>query len=211
MEFMETVHETTHSPKVITRDGAIILTFVGRMMTITIALTIPNNKTMVTYQGMRVAIHLTSNKITTNKVPTNKGHNNTKITVKLAEEVHTREAGKLSSYPDLNSKHKPGGPEHVNMVTSLQNGKTYNNDIKIPSVYDFSHDVEDFVTDDEIFVEDFPKPPTQNFEVTESPKDGEGGVSSTTTPYLAALEKPASARLAKKGPHSEDMWETFKQ
>nr|GEX14701.1 hypothetical protein [Tanacetum cinerariifolium] len=36
-------------------------------------------------------------------------------------------------------------------------------------------------------------------------------VSSTTTPYPAPLEKSASARLAKNGPHSEDMWETFKQ
>nr|GEZ72575.1 hypothetical protein [Tanacetum cinerariifolium] len=121
----------------------------------------------------------------------------------LAEEVHTREAGKLPSYLDLNPKHKPGGPEHVNM---------------------------DFVTDDEIIVEgkkddnvksdselvhdllkDFSKPPTQNPEATESPKVEEGGVSSTTSPYPAALEKSASARLAKKGPHSEDMWETFKQ
>nr|GEV72725.1 hypothetical protein [Tanacetum cinerariifolium] len=138
--------------------------------------------------------------------------------------------GYIPSYPDLNPKHKPGGPEHVNMVTYLQNGKTYNNDIKIPSAHDFSHDVEDFVTDDEIIVEgkkadnvksdselvndllkDFPKPPTQNFKATESPKVGEGGVSSTTTPYPEALEKLASSRLAKKGPHSEDMWETFKQ
>nr|GFD32284.1 hypothetical protein [Tanacetum cinerariifolium] len=65
----------------------------------------------------------------------------------------------------------------------------YNNDIKIPRAHDFSHDVEDFVTDDEIVVEgkqddnvksdselvndllkDFPKPPTQNSEATESPK-----------------------------------------
>ncbi|GJR37873.1 retrovirus-related pol polyprotein from transposon 297 family protein [Tanacetum coccineum] len=147
----------------------------------------------------------------------------------LAEEVHKREAGKLPSYPTLNPKHKPDGPEHVNMVTSLRNGKTYNNDIKIPSVHDFSHDVEDFVTDDEIvedkkadnvksdselvndLLKDFPKPPTQNPEATKSPKVGEDGVSSTTTPYPAALEKSASARLAKKGPHSEDMWETFKQ
>nr|GFD39928.1 hypothetical protein [Tanacetum cinerariifolium] len=109
-------------------------------------------------------------------------------------------------------------------VTSLRNGKTYNNDIKIPSVHDFSHDVEDFVTDDEIIVEgkkddnvksdselvndllkDFPKPPTQNSKATESPKAEEGGVSSTTTPYLTALKKPASARLTKKGHHSEDM------
>nr|GEU77236.1 hypothetical protein [Tanacetum cinerariifolium] len=112
----------------------------------------------------------------------------------LAEEVHTQEVGKLPSYPDLNPKHKPGGYEYVNMVTSLRNGKTYNYDIKIPSAHDFSHDVEDFVTDDENVVE-----------------DGEGSVSSTTTPYPAALEKPASARLAKKGPYSEDMWETFKQ
>ncbi|GKG19392.1 hypothetical protein Tco_0376491, partial [Tanacetum coccineum] len=115
------------------------------------------------------------------------------------------------------------------MVTSLQNGKTYNNDIKIPSVHDFSHDVENFVTDDEIvedkktdnvksnselvndLLKDFPKPPTQNPKATESPKVGEDGVSSTTTPYPAALEKSASARLAKKGPHSKDMWETFKQ
>ncbi|GKE37424.1 putative nucleotidyltransferase, ribonuclease H [Tanacetum coccineum] len=116
------------------------------------------------------------------------------------------------------------------MVTSLRNGKPYNNDIKIPSVHDFSYDVEDFVTDDEIVVEgkkddnmksdsdlvndllkDFPKPPTQNPKAIESPKVGEGGVSSTTTPYPAALEKSTSTRLAKKGPHSEDMWETFKQ
>nr|GEV75442.1 hypothetical protein [Tanacetum cinerariifolium] len=135
----------------------------------------------------------------------------------LAEEVHTRETGKLPSYPDLNPKHKSGGPEHVNMVTSLRTGKTYNNDIKIPSVHGFSHDVEDFVTDDEIVVEgrnadnvksdselvndflkDVPKLPTHNPEATESPKVGEGGVSSTTTPYPEALEKPASIRLAKK-------------
>ncbi|GJW98055.1 putative nucleotidyltransferase, ribonuclease H [Tanacetum coccineum] len=113
----------------------------------------------------------------------------------LAEEVHKREAGKLSSYPTFNPKHKPCGPEHVNMVTSLRNGKTYNNDIKIPSVHDFSHDVEDFLIDDEIVVEgkkadnvksdselvndllkDFPKPLTQNPKATESPKVGEGGV-----------------------------------
>nr|GEV41483.1 hypothetical protein [Tanacetum cinerariifolium] len=138
-------------------------------------------------------------------------------------QVHTREAGKLPSYPDLNPKHKPGGPEHVNIVTYLRNGKTYNNDIKIPSVHDFSHDDEiiaegkkaDNVKSDSELVNDFlkdvPKPPTHNPKATESPKAGEGGVSSTTTPYLAALEKLASARLAKKGPHSEDMWETFKQ
>ncbi|GJR93318.1 hypothetical protein Tco_0265492 [Tanacetum coccineum] len=120
--------------------------------------------------------------------------------------------------------------EHVNMVTSLRNGKTYNNDIKIPSVHDFSHEVEDFVTDDEIVVEgkkadnvksdselvndllkDFPKPPTQNPKATESPKVGEGGVSKQTTPLTAALEKSASARLANKGSSFEDMGETFKQ
>nr|GEX40436.1 hypothetical protein [Tanacetum cinerariifolium] len=118
----------------------------------------------------------------------------------LAEKVHKREAGKLPSYPDLNPKHKPGGPEHVNMVTSLRNGKTYKNDIKIPRAHDFSQDVKDFVTDDEIIAK-----------ATESPKVGEGGVSSTTTPYPAALEKSASTRLAKNGPYTEDMWETFKQ
>nr|GEW83087.1 hypothetical protein [Tanacetum cinerariifolium] len=70
----------------------------------------------------------------------------------LAEEVHKREACKLPTYPTVNPKHKPDGPEHVNMVTPLRNGKTYNNDIKTPSVHDFSHNVEDFVTDDEIVV-----------------------------------------------------------
>nr|GEW15789.1 hypothetical protein [Tanacetum cinerariifolium] len=88
----------------------------------------------------------------------------------------------------------------------------------------------DFITNDEIVVEgkkddnmkfdsdllndllkDFPKPPTRNPKATKSPKDREDGVSSTTTPYPEALEKSASTRLAKKGPHSEDMWETFKQ
>lgn len=142
----------------------------------------------------------------------------------LAEEVHKREAGKLPSYATLNPTHKSGGPEQLNMVTSLRNGKTYNNDIKIPSVHDFSHDVEDFVNDDEIvdkgqnvksdsevvedLLKDLSKPPTQNPGSTESPKVGEGGVSNTTTPYPEALEKSAFARLAKKGPYSEDMWET---
>nr|GEV37466.1 hypothetical protein [Tanacetum cinerariifolium] len=135
----------------------------------------------------------------------------------LAKKVHKQEVGKLPSYPALNPKHKPGDPEHVNMVTSLRNGKTYNNDIKIPSVHEFSHDVEDFVTNDEIVVEgkkadyvksdselvndmlkDFPKPPTKNPEATKSPKVREGGMSSKTTPYPAALEKSAFARLAKK-------------
>nr|GEX01610.1 hypothetical protein [Tanacetum cinerariifolium] len=112
--------------------------------------------------------------------------------------------GKLPSYPTLNQKHKPGGPEHVNMVTSLRNGKTYNNDIKIPSVHDFSHDVHDFVTGDEIVVEG------KKDDNMKSDSDL-GGESSTTTPYPEALEKAASTRLAKKVPHSEDMWETFKQ
>ncbi|GKA22947.1 transposon ty3-I gag-pol polyprotein [Tanacetum coccineum] len=123
----------------------------------------------------------------------------------LAEKVHNREAGKLPSYPTLNLKHKPDGPEHVNMVTSLRNGKTYNNDIKIPSVHDFSHDVKDFVTNDEIVVEG-KKADNVKFD-----SELEGGVSSITTPYLTALEKLASTRLAKKGPPFEDMWETFKQ
>nr|GEX15381.1 hypothetical protein [Tanacetum cinerariifolium] len=247
------------------------------MTTITIALAIPNNKTMVTNKGMRVVIYLTSNKITNNKDPTNKGSkyqnqgqglsngqqsnvdqkfnlilselakSNQDANLKfeslsksvmnlerkmgqVAEEVHKREAGKLPSYPTLNPKHKIDGPEHVNMVTSLRSGKTYKNDIKCPSVRDFSHDVEDFVTDDEIVVEDkkaddvqsdselvndllkyFPKPPTQNPEAAESPKVREGGMSSTSTPYPVAFEKSTSASLVKKGPHSEDMWETFKQ
>nr|GEV58788.1 hypothetical protein [Tanacetum cinerariifolium] len=107
----------------------------------------------------------------------------------LAEEVHTREASKLPSYPDLNPKHKPGDPEHVNMVTSLRNGKNADN-VKSDS---------ELVND---FLKDVPKPPTQNPEATESLKDGEGGVSSTTTPYPEALEKSASARLAKKAGRS---------
>ncbi|GJY57358.1 putative nucleotidyltransferase, ribonuclease H [Tanacetum coccineum] len=217
----EPVHETTHSPKATIRDVGIIPTSVGKMTTI--ARTIPN-KTMVTNQGMRVAIHLTSN-----KTPTNKGHSNTKIMVKPKRCTNEKRVSFQAIPPSIQSI-KPDGPDHVNMMTSLRSGKTYNSDIKIPSVHDFSHDVEDFVTDNEIIVEgkkvdnvksdselvndllkDLPKPPTQNPEATESPKVGEGGVSSTTTPYPAALEKSASARLAKKGPYSEDMWETFKQ
>nr|GEX11879.1 hypothetical protein [Tanacetum cinerariifolium] len=102
----------------------------------------------------------------------------------LAKEVHKQEAGKLPSYPDLNPKHKPGK--------------------KADNVKSDSELVNDLL-------KDFPKLPTQNLEATESPNVGEGGVSSTTIPYPAALEKSASARLAKNGPYSEDMWETFKQ
>nr|GEW74578.1 hypothetical protein [Tanacetum cinerariifolium] len=116
----------------------------------------------------------------------------------LAEEVHKREACKLPSHPALNPKHKPCVSEHVNMVTSLRNGKKDDN-MKFDS---------ELVSD---LLKDFPKSPTQNPKATESPKVGEGGVSNTTTPYHVALEKLASARLAKKGPHYEDMWETFKQ
>nr|GEU91114.1 hypothetical protein [Tanacetum cinerariifolium] len=46
MESMETVHKTTHYLKVTIQDDAVILTSVGKMTTI--ALTISNNKTMVT-------------------------------------------------------------------------------------------------------------------------------------------------------------------
>nr|GEV72962.1 hypothetical protein [Tanacetum cinerariifolium] len=160
-----------------------------RMMTITIALTIPNNKTMVTNHGMRVAIHLTSNKITNNKAPTNKGHNKTKIKVKLAKKVHKQEAGKLPIYPDLNPKHKPGGFEHVNMdlVTDDESVVEGKKDDNMKSDSKLVNDL----------LKDFSKPPTQNPKATESPKVGEGCVSSTTTPYPAALEKLASARLAK--------------
>nr|GEV98103.1 hypothetical protein [Tanacetum cinerariifolium] len=104
----------------------------------------------------------------------------------LAKEVHKRKAGKLPSYPTLNLKHKPGGHEHVNMVTSLRNGKTYNNDIKIASVHDFSHNVEDFVTDDEIVVEG------NKADNVKSDSELVNG-------------------LAKKGSHYEEMWNTFKQ
>nr|GEW48771.1 hypothetical protein [Tanacetum cinerariifolium] len=112
----------------------------------------------------------------------------------LAEEVHKREAGKLPSYPTLNPKHKP-----VDFVTDdeiVVEGKKDDN-MKFDS---------DLVND---LLKDFPKPPTQNPKATKSPNVG--GVLSTTTPYPRALENSASARLAKKGPHSEDMWETFKQ
>ncbi|GJS33201.1 hypothetical protein Tco_0531583, partial [Tanacetum coccineum] len=95
----------------------------------------------------------------------------------LAKEVHKQEVGKLPSYPTLNPKHKPDGPEHVNM---------------------------DFVTDDEMVVE--------GKKADNVKSDSElGGVSRTTTPYPATLEKSAFARLAIKGPHSEDMWEIFKR
>nr|GEV52236.1 hypothetical protein [Tanacetum cinerariifolium] len=113
----------------------------------------------------------------------------------LAKGMHKREAGKLPSYSDLNPKHKPGGPEHVNMVTSLRNA----DNVKFDS---------ELVND---LLKDFPKSPTQNPKATKSPKVGEGGVSSTTTPYPEALEKSASARLDKKGLYFEDMCETFKQ
>nr|GEV90016.1 hypothetical protein [Tanacetum cinerariifolium] len=118
----------------------------------------------------------------------------------LAKEVHKREAGKLPSYPNLNPKPKPGGPEH-DFVTDdgiIAEGKKADN-VKSDS---------ELVND---LLKDFPKPPTQNLEATEPPKVGEGGVSSTPTPYPTALEKSASARLAKKVPYSEDIWETYKQ
>nr|GEU71379.1 hypothetical protein [Tanacetum cinerariifolium] len=116
----------------------------------------------------------------------------------LAEEVHKREAGKLPSYPTLNPKHKPDGSEHVNMVTSLRNGNKADN---VKSDFELVNDL----------LKDFSKPPTQNPKATESPKVGKGGVSSTTTAYPVALEKLATTILAKNGPYSEDMWETFKQ
>nr|GEY03890.1 hypothetical protein [Tanacetum cinerariifolium] len=104
----------------------------------------------------------------------------------LAEKVHKREVGKLPSYPTLNPKHKPDGHEHVNMVTSLQNVFVTTDNVKSDSK---------LVNN---LLKDFPKPPTQNPKATESPKVEEGGVSSTTTPYPAALEKSASVRLAKR-------------
>nr|GEW83641.1 hypothetical protein [Tanacetum cinerariifolium] len=91
----------------------------------------------------------------------------------LAEEVHKREACKLPTYPTLNPKHKPDGPEHVNMVTPLRNGNKADN-VKSDS---------ELVND---LLKDFPKPLTQNPKAIKSPKVGEGVdffVMDTESPY----------------------------
>ncbi|GJT65064.1 putative reverse transcriptase domain-containing protein [Tanacetum coccineum] len=60
---------------------------------------------------------------------------------------------KLPSYTHLNPTHKKNGNEHVNMVTSLRSGKTYNNKVKVPGMSEFTQDDEDFVFENENDVE----------------------------------------------------------
>nr|GEZ83973.1 hypothetical protein [Tanacetum cinerariifolium] len=115
--------------------------------------------------------------------PSNGQQSNVDQKFDLILRVNTRETGKLPSYPDLNPKHKPGGPEHVNMVTPLRNGRNANN-VKSDS---------ELVND---FLKDVPKPPTQNTEATESPKVGEGV--KINLPLIDAIKQiPAYAKFLK--------------
>ncbi|GJU40693.1 RNA-directed DNA polymerase, eukaryota [Tanacetum coccineum] len=54
----------------------------------------------------------------------------------LVDRLSKRDNGKLLSYTNLNPTHKKNGNEHVNMVTSLCSGNTYNNKVKVPDVHD---------------------------------------------------------------------------
>lgn len=55
------------------------------------------------------------------------------------------------------------------------------------------------------------RPPIKTILHKEKPKVREIGVENNTAPFPSALEKSASFPFEKKGPYSEDMWETFKQ
>nr|XP_043629950.1 uncharacterized protein LOC122601253 [Erigeron canadensis] len=141
----------------------------------------------------------------------------------LAEQLGRREDRRLPSYTDLNQAHKPQSQGHVNMISSLRNGKVYDNKIQILDMprnrydqakFSFSSNNDDDLENDDGFPfkngegnenhETFVKPPTQ-------PKVGEDDVDVNSTPFPTALKAPVSSPYGKKGPKSDDMWEIFKQ
>ncbi|GJV87189.1 hypothetical protein Tco_1531127 [Tanacetum coccineum] len=103
----------------------------------------------------------------------------------LADQLNKRDDGKLPSYTYLNQGHKKNGNEHVNMVTSLRSDEK--DKLKHIVVEELNND------------KNLEKPLKMSFETNESPKVGEDGVKSTTTPYPSALEKPASSPFVKEG------------
>ncbi|GKB65408.1 hypothetical protein Tco_0921594, partial [Tanacetum coccineum] len=122
----------------------------------------------------------------------------------LAYQLSKRDHGKLPTYTNLNPAHKKNGNEHVNMVTSLHSGETYNNKVKVLSMSEFTQDDENFVFENENVV-------GIDKDEKDKPEHIVDGVKSTTIPYPSALEKLTSSPFGKRGPNSEDMWETFKQ
>ncbi|XP_071714063.1 uncharacterized protein [Rutidosis leptorrhynchoides] len=104
----------------------------------------------------------------------------------VTEEKATRESDTISSYTLLNPNHESQGRGHeVNMVGTLRNGKVYDNKLKMPRRSEFEYG------------------PVEKFEETD--------MRTNTIPFPKALESPNQSSYSKKGPKTDDMWETFKQ
>ncbi|XP_071704882.1 uncharacterized protein [Rutidosis leptorrhynchoides] len=104
----------------------------------------------------------------------------------VAEEKATRESDTISSYTLLNPNHESEVRGHeVNMVGTLRNGKAYDNKVKMPRKSEIKYG------------------PVEKFEETD--------MEPNTIPFPKALESPNQFPNGKKGPKTDDMWETFKQ
>ncbi|XP_071729026.1 uncharacterized protein [Rutidosis leptorrhynchoides] len=134
----------------------------------------------------------------------------------VAEEKATRESNTIPSYTLLNPNHESQGRGHeVNMVGTLRNGKAYDNKVKMPrkfeikygpgkspTLHDLSNNANEVPVDFGVGL-NVEKPVVEKFEETDMEPD--------TIPFPKALESPHQFPYGKKGPKTDDMWETFKQ
>ncbi|XP_071687862.1 uncharacterized protein [Rutidosis leptorrhynchoides] len=109
----------------------------------------------------------------------------------VAESKGNREPGTIPSYTVSNLNHKDSEKGHsVNKVGTLRSGKKYDNKVGEKEVAQRNASESPIVFDEE---------------------DEESGTEPKPVPFPKALESPNQFPYGKKGPHSEDMWETFKQ
>ncbi|XP_071730760.1 uncharacterized protein [Rutidosis leptorrhynchoides] len=134
----------------------------------------------------------------------------------VAEKKATRESNTIPSYTLLDPNHESQGRGHeVNMVGTLRSGKTYVNKVKMPKkseikyglgkspiLTDLSNDANEVPVD---FGVDNLEDKLKIFNT------GETDMEPNTIPFPKGLECPNQFSYGKKGPKTDDMWETFQQ
>ncbi|KAK1417596.1 hypothetical protein QVD17_26726 [Tagetes erecta] len=148
----------------------------------------------------------------------------------LAEQLANRVPGTLPSNTQVNPQHQmprqnqaSSSNAGVNEVRVLRSGKIYENPIKPPSS-PIEGEVEDCTSDDDEhelektslnennFKNKEKTPLSKESENLNKTKDEDQSVENNTTPYPSALSQPIRKSVfGKRGPQSEDVWETFKQ
>ncbi|XP_071719232.1 uncharacterized protein [Rutidosis leptorrhynchoides] len=139
----------------------------------------------------------------------------------VAEDKETRAPGTIPSYTVLNPNHKEKRKGHgVNMVGTWLSGKAYNNQVEVTEKLETKRGLGKspiVLDEDDAIVENEKSDVIDgngvglNVEKSVVEKFGELDMKTNTIPFPKALKSPNQFRYGKKGPKSDNMWETFKQ